>query len=82
MIKETHMIKQAIVLLLFPLIATAQPVVALSVAEAQKQAEEKCTEGCVVLSPAEMASIEASIQEAMQQAYQSGLKGWNKAASL
>jgi hypothetical protein len=76
------MFKQAIVLLSFPLVALAQPVVALSTAEAHKQVEEKCTEGCVVLSPADMASIEASIQEAIQQAYQSGLKGWNKATSL
>ena len=37
------MFKQAIVLLSFPLVALAQPMDAASVAEAQKQAEEKCT---------------------------------------
>lgn len=77
-----HAFKKAIALLSFPLAALAQPVVALSMVEAHKQVEDKCKEGCVVLSPAEMASIEAYIQETVQQAYQAGLKGWNKAASL
>ena len=76
------MFKQAFVLLSFPLIATAQPVVALSVAEAQEQAAAKCSEGCVVLSPSEMASIEAYIQQTVQEAYQAGLRGWSKAAAL
>jgi hypothetical protein len=75
------MFKQAIVLLSFPLAALAQPMGAASVAEAQKQAEEKCTKGCVVLSPAEMASIESYIQQTVQEAYQAGLRGWSKAAN-
>jgi len=75
------MFKQAIVLLSFPLAALAQPMGAASVAEAQKQAEEKCTKGCVVLSPEEMVSIEAYIQQSVQDAYQAGLRGWSKAAN-
>lgn len=59
-------------------VASAQ--VASSVKEAQEQAEEKCAEGCIVLSPAEMAAIEAYIQQTVQEAYQAGLRGWSKIA--
>lgn len=78
------MFKQATAILLLsaPALLLSQPIIAMSVAEAQKQAEVKCVEGCVVLSPTEMAAVETSIQEAIQEAYQAGLKGWNKAASL
>lgn len=61
-------------------VASAQIVPAENVAQAKKQAETKCKEGCLVLSPAEIAAIEMGIQEAIQRAYQEGLKGWSKAS--
>jgi hypothetical protein len=80
--KELLMFKlAALALLSFPLVALSQTTGASSVAEAQKQAEEKCVVGCVVLSPSEMAAIEAYIQQTVQEAYQAGLRGWSKAAS-
>jgi hypothetical protein len=47
------------------------------VEQAKAQAELKCVEGCLVLSPAEIAATEEGIKEALQKAYEAGLKGWN-----
>lgn len=51
---------------------------ATSIAEAKQQAEQKCAQGCLVLSPQEIKNIEANIEAAIQKAYQEGLKGWSK----
>tara|TARA_R110000822_G_scaffold9207_8_gene35881 strand:+ start:190 stop:429 length:240 start_codon:yes stop_codon:yes gene_type:complete len=59
-------------------VASAQMV--SSVKEAQEQAAVKCSEGCLVLSPSEIAAIEETMQKAIQEAYQAGLRGWSKVA--
>ena len=76
------MFKQVITigLLIFPLMGFAQAM-SPTVADAQKQVEAKCVNGCLVLSPDEIAAIEASIQEAVQKAYKAGLRGWSTVAS-
>jgi hypothetical protein len=61
-------------------VASAEIVPAESVKDAQVQAEAKCKEGCLVLSPAEITELEIAIQMAIQEAYQAGLKGWSKAS--
>lgn len=45
-----------------------------------KQAQEKCKEACLVLSPEEIAWLQAQIDAAMQKAYEAGLKGWASAS--
>lgn len=49
-----------------------------SVAEAKKLTETRCVQGCLVLSPQEIANIESNIKAAIQQAYEAGLRGWGK----
>jgi hypothetical protein len=77
------MFKQLLVIvsLSFPLIASGEFVIATSVEGAQKQAETKCVKGCLVLSPAEMESINIIISKTIKEAYEAGLRGWSKAAS-
>jgi hypothetical protein len=78
---ELLMFKQVLTMALLSCsLASAQ--MASSVKEAQEQAAIKCSEGCVVLSPSEMAAIETYIQQTVQEAYQAGLRGWSKAAAL
>jgi hypothetical protein len=77
------MFKQLLVIISLssPLIASGEFVIATSVEEAQKQAEVKCVQGCLVLSPAEMEALNIVINKTIQDAYQSGLRGWSKAVS-
>lgn len=60
-----------------PIIAQAQLVPAEGVEDAVKQATAKCVEGCLVLSPEDIAELQTRIDAAMQKAYEAGLKGWN-----
>ncbi len=66
--------------LLLALQARAEIVVSNSVKEAQLAAETKCKEQCIVLSPQDIAELEANIQAAVQEAYKAGLKGWSSAS--
>ena len=75
------MFKNVIALVLLSCsVASAQIVVSSSVEEAQAQAALKCSEGCVVLSPAEIIAIQSSIHTAIQKAYQAGLDNWDRVA--
>lgn len=51
-----------------------------SVEEGVKQAQAKCKEACLVLSPEEIAWLQEQIDLAMQRAYEAGLKGWASAS--
>ncbi len=71
------MFKQiAFILMTSPALLLAQPV--LSVEEAMRQVVVKCTTGCLVLSPAEVARLESYIQGMAQEAYQAGIEGCRK----
>lgn len=63
------------VLLSLSLSAAAQIEAAGSVEEAKAQAEIKCKQGCVVLSPAEVAAIEDGIRRLAEQAF---FEGYNE----
>lgn len=65
------------VLLTLSLSAVSDIVPAVGVEDAKKQAEDKCKEGCLILTPAETAAIEQGIQEAVERAYKAGLNGWS-----
>ena len=67
-------------ILLFSLSAQAEIEPSASVKEAQALAEKKCTQGCLVLSPEEVAAIEKGINAAVLKAYEAGLRGWSKAS--
>lgn len=71
----------AISLFLINPLVLAQLVPADSVSQAKAQAELKCTTGCLVLSPLELATIEKNIAKALKKAYEDGLKGWGKVAT-
>lgn len=58
----------------------AQIVPAEGVEDAKKQVEDKCKQGCLILTPAEIAAIELGIQEAVERAYKAGLNGWSTAS--
>jgi hypothetical protein len=71
------MFKQiAFILMSAPALLWAQP--AMSVEEAMRQVVVKCTTGCLVLSPSDLAKLEAYIQEMGQQAYTAGIEGCRK----
>ena len=67
-------------LLCLPILVKADILPAEGVEQAKTQAELKCVNGCLVLSPSELASVEAGFKAALQKAYEAGLKGWNKSS--
>lgn len=63
---------------LFTLAQDVGPVVSQNIEQAQKQVLVKCIDGCLILSPIEVARLEAAMKSEIQRAYQAGLNGWNK----
>jgi len=64
--------------LALPALAEITP--SATVEEGKAAAEAKCKEGCIVLSPADIAELEALIQLELEKAYQAGLRGWASAS--
>ena len=68
------------VLLSIATLSQAQLVPAESVADAVKQAEQKCSTGCLVLSPEQIAALQAALDAAIQKAYLAGQRHWANAS--
>lgn len=57
----------------------AEPSVAANAAEATQLLSEKCTQGCMVLSPSDVAELEAAVNGFAQRAYAAGAEmGYEK----
>jgi len=73
-IKELLMLKTILlsVALATSLSAFAEPSVAKDAAQANALAAEKCSSGCLILSPADVAELEANVNAFAQRAFQAG----------
>ena len=65
---------------LFVMAQDVSPIPVTNVEQAHKQVLVKCQEGCLILSPTEVARLEWAMKSEIQRAYKAGLNGWNKAS--
>ena len=59
------------------MLVQADVIPAENVKQASKQIKEKCTKGCVILSPEEVANVEQNIFLLQKEVYQKGKKSCN-----